>query len=133
MIGGGCHCGSVRFEVEGAPVLSAICHCADCRRCSGAPVLAIGLFAAAAFRWTQGRARVYASSEHTRRYFCEACGAGLAYTNDVLLPGIVDIRLAALDDPEAFPPSDQLQTSEALSWMSTAHALIAHPGYPPTT
>ena len=133
MVEGGCHCGAVRFAVEGAPVFSAICHCADCRRCSGAPVLAVGLFAADAFRWTRGEARAYASSEHTRRYFCAACGTGLAYINEVLLPGIVDIRLAALDDPEAFPPTDQLQTGDTLSWMIAAHTLTAHVGYPPPT
>ena len=133
MVEGGCHCGAVRFAVEGAPVFSAICHCADCRRCSGAPGLAVGLFAADAFHWTRGQARAYGSSEHTRRYFCAACGTGLAYINDVLLPGIVDIRLAALDDPEAFPPTDQLQTGDALSWMAATHTLTAHIGYPPPT
>ena len=92
-----------------------------------------GTVSADAFRWIRGRARVYASSEHTRRYFCEVCGAGLAYTNDVLLLGIVDIRLAALDDPEAFPPTDQLQIADALSWMTTAHMLTAHEAYPPTS
>ncbi len=96
-------------------------------------MLAVGLFAADAFQWTRGEARAYASSENTRRYFCGACGTGLAYVNEVLLPGIVDIRLAALDDPETFPPTDQLQTGDALSWMTAAHTLTAHVGYPPST
>jgi len=37
---GGCLCGAVRYRMVGAPLSSAICHCASCRRASGAPTVA---------------------------------------------------------------------------------------------
>jgi hypothetical protein len=40
MLHGQCHCGAVRFEIPDQGVHSAICHCDDCRRQSGAPMLA---------------------------------------------------------------------------------------------
>ncbi len=36
---GGCHCGAIRYEVEGEPLTHALCHCSDCRRHSGAPMV----------------------------------------------------------------------------------------------
>ena len=37
---GGCHCGAVRFEVKSkAPKLSVWCHCRNCQRISGGPVM----------------------------------------------------------------------------------------------
>jgi hypothetical protein len=128
---GGCHCGAVRFAVEGAPAFSALCHCADCRRCSGAPVTAWGMFPTEAFSWTKGEPRLYASSEHSRRWFCGDCGTGLAYVNEAMMPGVVDIQVATLDDPGAIPPLLQMQMADAISWMATAHTLPAHDRFPP--
>ncbi len=31
-IAGGCLCGSVRYMSEAEPVLTALCHCADCQK-----------------------------------------------------------------------------------------------------
>jgi hypothetical protein len=41
---GGCRCGAVRYAAEGAPAHSSLCHCADCRRSAGAPMVAWALF-----------------------------------------------------------------------------------------
>ena len=39
-IAGGCHCGAIRYEAEGEALTSALCHCTDCRRHAGAPMVA---------------------------------------------------------------------------------------------
>ncbi|GEC55162.1 hypothetical protein ABIF38_007932 [Bradyrhizobium japonicum] len=36
---GGCHCGEIRYEVTGEPVVHALCHCTDCRRHAGPPMV----------------------------------------------------------------------------------------------
>ena len=41
---GGCHCGAVRYEVEGTPQHVALCHCKDCRKSAGAPMVAWAAF-----------------------------------------------------------------------------------------
>ena len=54
----------------------------------------------------QGQPKVYNSSEHGRRHFCADCGTGLFYYNAVNLPGIADVQIATLDDPEAVCTDD---------------------------
>ena len=128
---GRCHCGAVAFEVRGEPIGRALCHCADCRRSAGAPMVGWAMFPAEAFKVARGAARTYASSEHGRRHFCAACGTGLYYTNDKMLPGIVDVQIATLDDPNALAPQCHIQVAERLDWMRRAHDLPEFERYPP--
>jgi hypothetical protein len=67
---------------------------------------------------TQGEAAVYAGSEHGRRHFCIQCGTGLFYTNAAMLPGIVDIQSATLDDAADHAPGAQIQVAERFEWMA---------------
>jgi hypothetical protein len=73
---GRCHCGAVRYALAGEPKWSALCHCGDCRRHAGAPMV------------------------------------GFFYYNAVDLPGIADVQIATLDDPEAVAPMIQVQAAE---------------------
>jgi hypothetical protein len=127
---GGCHCGAIRYELQGSPNWSALCHCNDCRRHSGAPIVGWGAFPEAALRLVQGIPRVYRSSEHGRRHFCADCGTGLFYFNAVNLPGIADVQIATLDDPGVLTPMIQVQAAERIGWMERAHELPAFPRYP---
>ena len=127
---GHCHCGAVRFEAEGAPISHALCHCGDCRRCAGAPVVGWAMFPAAAIKVVHGATKTYASSEHGRRHFCADCGTGLFYSNAQNLPGIIDVQSATFDDPDAVPPQVQIQVAERLKWMERAHELPAFERYP---
>ena len=130
-IAGGCHCGAVRYEVEGEALTHALCHCTDCRRHSGAPMVAWTMYPEAALRVTKGAVRVYVSSEHGRREFCAECGTGLFYRNAEVLPGIVDIQSATYDNPDAVPAQVQIQVADRIGWMAEAHALPSFDRYPP--
>jgi hypothetical protein len=127
---GQCHCGAIRYKIEGQPKYSALCHCSDCRRHAGAPLVGWSAYPAAALTVLQGTPKVYASSEHGRRHFCPDCGTGLFYYNDVALPGIADIQTATLDDPNAVAPQIHVQVAERISWMANAHELPAFERYP---
>lgn len=127
---GGCHCGAVRYEVNGDVLHSALCHCSDCRKSSGAPAVAWAGFRAEDFRVTQGEARTINSSGSAYRNFCPTCGSGLFYTNEDMLPGIVDVQIATFDDPEAFPPQAHIQTAERLHWMEDMSALPSFARFP---
>ena len=126
---GTCQCGAIGYAAEGEPQHHALCHCVDCRKSSGAPMTEWIAFADDRVTIT-GEPVTYASSEHGRRQFCGVCGTGLFYTNAEMLPGIVDIQSATLDDPEAMPPGAHIQTAERLEWMATAHELPAFERYP---
>lgn len=130
MLTGGCQCGAIRYQVEGDPAHHALCHCRDCRASSGAPAMAWMAFPAPAFRVTQGEAKDYNSSGASHRFFCGTCGTGLYFVNEEMLPGIVDIQSATLDDAAAHPPSAQIQTAGRLAWMEHLAELPAFRHWP---
>jgi hypothetical protein len=126
---GQCHCGAIRYEVSGDPVYHALCHCTDCRRATGAPVVSWALFPQDNVTIT-GEPKVHASSEHGRRHFCGECGSGLFYTNDVVFPGMIDVQTATLDNPETYPLQIHVQVAERIGWMEHAHTLPKFDRYP---
>ena len=130
MASGGCQCGAVRYEVEGEPAHHALCHCQDCRASSGAPATAWMAFASDRFRITQGTAIAYNSSGESWRHFCGTCGTGIYFINEQMLPGIVDVQSATLDDARDHPPAVQIQTAERLDYMTTLNAMPAFERYP---
>ncbi|MBL0924862.1 MAG: GFA family protein [Sphingomonadaceae bacterium] len=127
---GGCQCGAVRYAVEGEPQHVALCHCEGCRKSAGAPAVAWAAFAENEFTLKQGELKTYNSSGSAMRSFCPICGTGIAYRNAEMLPGIVDIQAATLDNPDALMLQAQIQTAERIGWMATAHELPQFERYP---
>ena len=129
-ITGGCHCGAIRYELAGEAVTHALCHCSDCRRHAGAPMVGWAMFRADTVKVTKGTPKVYASSENGRRQFCPECGTGLFYANARNLPGIIDVQSATFDDPAAVPVQVHVQVAERIAWMANAHELPMFERYP---
>ena len=130
MIQGRCHCGAIQFEMPDQAAHSTICYCNDCRRHSGTPLSAWAMVPAASVI-VRGEPKLYASSESGRRSFCGACGTGLFLTNAALAQmGMMQVRVATLDDPDAIPPTMQVQTAEEIGWMKSAHSLPAVERFP---
>ncbi len=128
---GGCHCGEVRYEVNGDAITHALCHCVDCRRHSGAPVVGWAMFPENQVKITKGKVKSYESSQQGRREFCPDCGTGLFYKNAEMLPNIVDIKTATLDDPNLLPARCHIQIAERISWMSDIGRLPEFERFPP--
>lgn len=126
---GGCRCGAVRFETD-PPVQAAICHCEDCRRSSGAPLMGWAGVDAKTFQVVKGEPRAWSSNGFASRHFCPECGTGLYYKNEALIPGIVDVQIAALDDAPSVSPEIQVQVAERLPWVVSLDALPAFNRYP---
>jgi hypothetical protein len=127
---GQCHCGAIRYETSGDPMHHALCHCTDCRRSAGAPMVGWTMFKADQVRVLSGEPKIYASSEHGRRHFCGACGTGLFYTNDAMLPDIIDVQSGTLDDPGAIPPGAHIQVADRIGWMKTLDSLPEFERFP---
>jgi hypothetical protein len=120
---GGCHCGAIRYELDGPPNDVALCHCTDCRKNSGAPVMSWAGYDADKMTFTKGEPKVFQMSPVSSRNFCGVCGAGLTYQNSEMLPGKVEVQSCTLDDPEAMKPLMHIQVAERLSWMHPGAAL----------
>lgn len=133
MISGQCLCGAIKYELSGKPITVALCHCRDCQRAAGAPMVTWAMFPETALSITKGQPKTINSSGTAMRSFCANCGSGLFYRNAEILPGIVDVQTATLDDPEAFAPIAQIQTAERMNWLPHIHELTEFERYPPQT
>ena len=127
---GQCLCGAIRYQLSGEPRAVTLCHCVDCRLSSGAPMVAWAMFPEASLTMTKGNPKTINSSGTAMRSFCADCGTGLFYRNAEILPGIVDVQSATLDDPNALPPTKQIQTAERIAWMKHIHELPEFERYP---
>jgi hypothetical protein len=130
-LAGGCHCGAIRYEIEGDALTHALCHCSDCRRHAGAPMVGWTMYPVSAVKLTKGTPKVYASSANGRRHFCGECGTGLFYLNGQMLPDIIDVQSATYDDPDAVPAQAHIQIAERIRWMQGVHELPVFERYPP--
>ncbi len=78
-----------------------------------------------------GKPKVYNSSEGGRRSFCGSCGTGLFFTNAPLEQlGMMQVRIAVLDNPDAITPQMQVQTAERVKWVTSVHELPAFERFP---
>lgn len=127
---GQCQCGAIRYQLSGEPSTVALCHCRDCRRSSGAPVMAWAEFPDGSLTVLQGEPKTINSSRTAMRSFCGDCGTGLFYRNAELLPGLVEVQLATLDAADTLVPTMHIQTAEQLHWMGRVHQLPAFERFP---
>ena len=121
---GGCMCGRVRYLAEGEPFNPTICHCIDCRRAAGAPMVAWFSIAPAGLRFTAAEPHRFRSSPNATRSFCPHCGTPLTFQDQ---PDAIDVSTCTLDDPEALPPADHTRTARQLSWVRLADPLPRYP------
>jgi hypothetical protein len=102
-----------------------LCHCQECRRTSGAPMVAWAGFSDSQLTVTKGSPKGLNTLSGAIRSFCADCGTSFFYHNAELVPGMVYVQTATLDDPNALPPTAQIFTVEGISWMKDAHELPA--------
>jgi hypothetical protein len=116
MLTGGCFCGRVRYQADGPPLGPTLCHCVDCRKVAGAPMVAWFSVRPDGFRITAGEPVAFASSAGVTRQFCGHCGTPLTFRSRAT-PDEIDITTCSLDDPELVPPADHTWTQQRLSWV----------------
>ncbi len=116
---GGCLCGSVRYEAHAPPIYASYCHCAMCRKSSGAPFTGFVQFADGTLHWTAGEAREYHSSPGVTRRFCGQCGSNLTFEAE----GIAFVTLGSLDTPELVDVKCHTYTASRLPGMEAADGL----------
>ncbi len=125
-VGGGCHCGAVRYEAVGKPVYVPYCHCETCRKTTGAPVVLFVMFEKEQVRFIKGERKIYASSPGVGRAFCPDCGTPLSYEGEWGGKTIIEVHAGTLDDPEIFVPDRHAFYGERISWFDVADQLPRH-------
>jgi len=76
---GSCFCGSVKFELSGAPKAMGYCHCSDCATWSAAPISGFSLWNPDSVKILKGSENIasFNKSEKSHRKFCRICGGHL--------------------------------------------------------
>jgi hypothetical protein len=104
---GGCLCGAVRLEAQGAPDRVAICHCLDCRKHHGAVFYAAAIFPA-------GQVQVTGETHHfNNRHFCPTCGSSVFAISE----NEIEVHLGTLDKPSQFEPTYESWTVRREHWL----------------
>ena len=130
---GGCLCGAVRYEMEGEPVFTGLCHCRDCQKATGSGHSAVMAVPQPAVKIT-GETKsfdVVGESKHTlTRNFCPVCGS-LIFANTSGMQGIVLLSAGTLDDPSTYKPQVAIFTRSRPAWATVAGGLPEFEAAPP--
>lgn len=115
IISGSCLCGAIRFEATAPPRRVTHCHCAMCRRATGAAVATFATFATESVRW-HGEIARYDSSEMAWRGFCPRCGSSVCFGFKPR-PERTYVALGIFDDPGAFPAGFHDWRAAKICWL----------------
>lgn len=119
---GGCQCGAVRYALYATPDVD-ICHCRMCQKAVGNLFMAVASVPGAAFAWTRGEPRTFASSSVAERTFCAACGTPLSFRYPA--QDQMSVTLGSLDEPAWARPTRQYGIEGRVPWF---HELADLPG-----
>lgn len=120
---GGCLCGGIRYRLRRLPTDVAHCHCATCRRSTGAPFVTWATLPRADVALLRGTPKGYRSSSHATRWFCPDCGAQLFLDDDG--EATVDIAAAGLDQPDRLTPRYNTYAHGRLAFVNGFDASLA--------
>jgi len=113
---GGCQCGAVRYALYVAPENSHVCHCRMCQRATGGLFAALAGAPKAAFAWTKGEPKFFASSNLAKRGYCRDCGTPLSFSYD-LPEARFYVTIGSMDDPGSAPIILQYGVESRIAWV----------------
>ncbi len=132
-ITGGCQCGTIRYEVAGAPKRVEVCHCSDCQRQSGSAFGMTMVVIEADFRLIKGNLKTYASKSAAGRAklgaFCPECGTRI-YHKPEWRKGMVSVKPGTLDDTSWLKPEMHLWTCSKQPWVIIQEGVEAYETQP---
>lgn len=110
------------------PFWVSYCHCADCRKATGAPVTAFAGFSSSDITIKGGPAATYRSSSHVERLFCADCGTPIGYVDDRLRDEAY-FYIGLFDEIAELKPTLHAWTSEQVEWLSILDELPRYYGF----
>ena len=114
---GHCLCKATSWSFTGGVTWACYCHCDDCRRNCGAPVVGWLGVPLQNFEWTGVPPKTFESSPGVFRHFCGSCGAPVGFEADHY-PGGMHLYAASLENPEDFEPTFHVNYHSKLSWLT---------------
>ncbi len=106
----------MRIEAA-APSDVTYCHCADCRRVTGAPVAVFAAFGDDEIRFEPPLGAPISVTSGVTRWFCRDCGSPLA-GRYAYLPGQTYVAIGLLDQAADLPPQMHAHAEARLPWLA---------------
>ncbi len=132
-LAGSCLCGSVAYELEGDARRFYHCHCARCRKASGAAHASNIIMRLHSIAWTAGEqlARRYKVPEAERFavVFCVECGSPLPRVSPD--GEFVVVPAGSLDQEPGIEPQARIFEGSRAAWSCSGDGMPAHETYPP--
>ena len=122
---GGCLCGAIRYQINQVKIDVSLCHCLSCRKATGSAGVSWLIVARQNLIFIKGRPRSFQSSQKVLRTFCPNCGTSLTYQHEDI-PATIDVTTATLDNPEDYPPTEEVWLSDKLEWESIHKEIPLH-------
>ena len=131
---GQCLCGAIRYEFDGDPAMTGVCHCRNCQRQAGSAFSTLAGVPKSSFRFTAGEPKLYrdsdtASGNTVERYFCGNCGSPI-YSAIPDQPDMVFLKTGTLDDTSGFQPQFHVWCDTKQNWVSLDEGVPAIPRQP---
>lgn len=119
---GSCLCGNIRYEIDGEPSITGICHCKNCQRQAGSAFSTLAAVPREAFRFIQGEPKLYAdadtkSGNTVERWFCNNCGSPI-YSGVDSSPDNWFLKTGTLDDTSTWEPRFQAWCDSKQNWVA---------------
>jgi hypothetical protein len=126
---GSCLCGRVSFRIEGELEPIQVCHCQQCRKAQGGPLVTVIPVAAPAFTFVNGEEllRSYESSPGKQRLFCSECGSPVLSRRQSL-SGVVRVRAGLINEPLPVRPAWHAHTESKCNWWPIEDGLPQYKG-----
>ncbi|KAJ5605925.1 DUF636 domain protein [Penicillium lagena] len=142
VITGSCLCGHIRYEVSRAPVTTLLCHCDNCRKCTGSSFMANSFYSKEQLRIIAGEdvLKVYEdknqeSGRVLSRSFCSNCGSPLFTTSQGIPEGenAVAITSGTMDlepSKSEWTPLQEFFCQKRRGWLPSLEGTITHDTVP---
>ncbi|MEM1288327.1 MAG: GFA family protein [Pseudomonadota bacterium] len=131
---GGCLCGTVRYEVTSEPVNMWNCHCADCRKVTGARYATNVFVKVDDLKVTAGKTATFrhlADSGNTMtKEYCPECGSQL-FNSSSGRAALKVVRAGSIDDPSFVKPRANIFAANALPGAAGGDGIPTFDRMPP--
>ena len=127
---GGCACGTVRYRVQGNPVVCTVCHCRFCQKRLASAFAILASFKEEAIEVLQGQVtevehRSDESGRWLRMVFCRKCGTTISHTAE-LRPGMRTIAAGTFDEPNWLNIDRHIWVQSKVPWVSIPEGVATY-------
>jgi hypothetical protein len=124
-----CCCGASTLEVEGEPMMNALCHCDSCKRRTGSAFGWSAYFPDSAVVARAGPLQLYAPDHPLKpqRWFCGRCGSTLYWTSTEFLPGHTGVAGGCFAADPLPAPTFSATDARRCAWVQLPEGWMAAP------